>query len=70
MDPELGGALGFDDPGGQRFPWNENWFGGAFGHEADFAALAVEAGWDEGETFFVVVMPDTNTDEQDQGTAK
>ena len=58
VDAELGGALGFDDPRGKRFPWDEDWFGGAFGHEADFAALAVEAGWDEGEALFVSVVPD------------
>ena len=43
----LGGALGFDDPGGERFPWDEDRFGFTFGHEADFAALTVEAGWDD-----------------------
>jgi len=58
MDAELGDALGFDDPRAERFPWNEDWFGRPFGHEADFAALAVEAGWDEVEAFFVVVVPD------------
>ena len=58
VNAKLGGAFGFDDPGAERFPWNEDWFGGAFGHEADFAALAVEAGWDEGEAFFVDVVPD------------
>ena len=48
MDAVLGGALGFDDPGGEGFPGDEDGFGGAFGHEADFAALAVEASGDEG----------------------
>ncbi|WP_460061668.1 hypothetical protein [Pseudomonas sp. S2_A05] len=57
MDPELGGALGFDDPRAERLPRDKNRLGGAFGHEADFAALAVEAGWDEGEAFFVDVVP-------------
>jgi hypothetical protein len=50
--------LGFDDPGGEGFPGDEEGFGGACGHEADFAALAVEAGGDEGGAFFVVVVPD------------
>ena len=69
MDAELGGALGFDDPRGKRFPWDEDWFGGAFGHEADLAALAVEAGWDEGEAVFLSVVPDAEANKKDQGAA-
>ncbi|VVN06673.1 hypothetical protein PS659_03638 [Pseudomonas fluorescens] len=63
VDAVLGHALGFDDPGREGFPGDEDGFGGVFGHEADFAALAVEAGGDDVEAFFVVVVPDGEADE-------
>ncbi|MDT4872862.1 hypothetical protein FQZ97_1080720 [compost metagenome] len=62
VDAILGGALGFDDPGGEGFPGDEERFGGAFGHEADFAALAVEAGWDDFGAFVVIVEPSAEED--------
>ena len=62
MDAVLGGALGFDDPGGEGFPRDEERFGGVFGHEADFAALAVEAGGDDVGAFVVIVEPSEEED--------
>ena len=64
VDAVLGGALGFDDPGREGFPGDEDGFGGAFGHEADFAALAVEAGGDDGDAFVVGVAPSAEEDGQ------
>ena len=57
VDAVLGDALGFDDPGGEGFPRDEDGRRGTLGHEADFAALAVEAGGDDAEAFIVVVLP-------------
>ena len=63
VNPVLRRALGFDDPGRERFPWHEQGFGGAFRHETDFTALAVEAGGDDVDAFFVVVVPDGQEDQ-------
>jgi len=63
VDAVLGGALGFDDPGREGFPGDEDGFGGAFGVKADFAALSVEAGGDDLEAFFVVVVPSEEANE-------
>ncbi|MNG11628.1 hypothetical protein D3C84_951790 [compost metagenome] len=60
----LCGALGLDDPGGEGFPGYEKWGLCSRGHEADFAALAVEAGGDDFGVLVVGVEPHAEADAQ------
>ncbi|MNG04422.1 hypothetical protein D3C84_875500 [compost metagenome] len=60
----LCGALRLDDPGGEGFPGYKKWGLCSRGHEADLAALAVEAGGDDFGVLVVGIEPNGEADAQ------